>query len=178
MAINFKLGAVTEVDPAKDDMSRTWVGWEPTLTDQQVYDQNRGLWVLGPRARQERLATFSVDGTVQVVVRIERIETVPAKQAGARSKRAIVGRVLAPGDADHDALIGTQVDGHRNPVTYIEDPAGGARTCGCGCGAPVAGHRAFLPGHDQRAVHDRITRQWGSTLGFVDWFDATYPDAA
>ena len=34
---------------------------------------------------------------------------------------------------------------------------------------------AFLPGHDQQAVHDRNTRQWGSPLSFVTWFDATYP---
>jgi hypothetical protein len=39
----------------------------------------------------------------------------------------------------------------------------------------VSGNRSFLPGHDQRAVHERIARQWGGTLGFMDWFDATYP---
>jgi hypothetical protein len=32
-----------------------------------------------------------------------------------------------------------------------------------------------MPGHDQRAIHDRIARQWGNTLAFVDWFDATFP---
>jgi hypothetical protein len=178
LAINFKLGPAIGLDRVADDMSRQKAGWDPNMTDQQVYDLNRGLWVLGPRAQRERLATFSVDGTVRVVARIESIAVIPAKAAGRRSKRAIVGQVLGPGDPDYDALIGTTVDGHRNPVTYIADPSGGARACGCGCGAPVAGHRAFLPGHDQRAVHDRITRQWGSTLGFVDWFDATYPDAA
>jgi hypothetical protein len=68
---------------------------------------------------------------------------------------------------------------HRNPVTYIDDPAGDPRTCACGCGAVVPGHRIFVPGHDQRAVHDRITRQWGNTLNFIHWFDATYdPPAA
>jgi len=33
-----------------------------------------------------------------------------------------------------------------------------------------------VPGHDQKAIHARISKQWGGTLGFIDWFDATYPD--
>ena len=177
MAINFKLGPVTQVDPAEDDMSRTWVGFSPTHSLQTTFDVNRGLWVLGPRADRERYATFSVEATIALVAEVDRIETVPAKVAGARAKRAVVGRVLEAGHPVHDALIGTQVDGHRNPVTYIEDPDGGPRTCACGCGGPVPAHRAFLPGHDQRAVDERITRQWGSSLGFIDWFDATYPHA-
>ena len=178
MALNFKLNPMTAVDPATDLMSRQWLGWSPDLSDQQVYDQNRGVWVLGPRARQERLATFSADGTVRVIVRIERLEDIPGKRPGERGRRAIIGSVLTAGDPDYDSLIGTPVDGHRNPVTYIDEPAGGGRTCGCGCGATVAERRAFLPGHDQRAIHERISRQWGSTLAFVDWFDATYESAS
>ena len=34
--------------------------------------------------------------------------------------------------------------------------------------------RRFIPGHDQRAVHERIERQWGDTMGFIRWFDETY----
>lgn len=178
MTVNFKLGPVTAVDPAQDDMSRTWIGWSPLHLDQETYDQNRGLWLLGRRVEHEQYATFSAEGIVRVVVAIDHVETVPSKVAGARSKRAIMGRVLKAGDPIYDALIDQQVDGHRNPVTYLEDPIGGPRTCACGCGAAVLGSRAFLPGHDQRAVHDRITRQWGSTLAFINWFDATYPEAA
>jgi translation initiation factor 1 (eIF-1/SUI1) len=44
----------------------------------------------------------------------------------------------------------------------------------CGCGGRVTGGRVFLPGHDQRAVHERIARQWGDTLGFIAWFDNEY----
>lgn len=172
MAINFKLGPVTQVDPATDDMDRDWIGWTHLHSPQQTYEQNRGVWVLGQRAQRERLATFSYDGRIKLVVEIERIKTVPAKQG--RSKSAIVGRVLEPGDPRFDALIDQSVDAHRNPVTYITEPAAGDPTCACGCGGPVPGHRSFLPGHDQRAVHERIARQWGSTLAFIDWFDATY----
>lgn len=55
-------------------------------------------------------------------------------------------------------------DRHRNPVTYVADPVE-QRTCACGCDGPVTGGRVFLPGHDQRAIHERIARQWGDTLG-------------
>jgi len=173
--INCKLTPAYELDPAEDDMSRTWTGWSPHHSDAENFEQNRGVWVLGPRAAKERVATFSLDGTVRLVARIERLETIPAKAAGARSKRAVVGHLLGKGDPAYDALFGTTVDGHRNPVTYIDGPDAGPSTCACGCGGEVAGHRAFLPGHDQRAIHERIARQWGNTLGFIDWFDAEYP---
>lgn len=175
MAINLKLGPVRDVAPEQDDMGRSWVGFSPTHSAQQTYEQNRGIWLLGPRAARERYATFSFDGTVRVVVEVDQVETVPAKDPEKRSKSAVVGRVLEAGHPVHDALVGRTVDQHRNPVTYLIDPSSGPCTCACGCGAAVAGHRAFAPGHDQRAVHERIARQWGSTLGFIDWFDATYP---
>lgn len=170
MTINFKLSDVSEQDPQQDRMGRTWVGWSPELTDQEVYEQNRGVWLLGHRARRERVATFSHNGEVVTVVAIDDIEEVPPLEHQ-KPKQAIVGRVLRAGDADYDALIGQAADHHRNPVTY---PPAALHSCGCGCGGEVAGNRAFLPGHDQRAIHDRIAQEWGTTLGFVEWFDDTY----
>lgn len=170
MAINFKLGDRRDQVATEDPMSRTWLGWSAELTDQEVYEQNRGIWFLGRRARSQRIATFSHSGAVVAVVAVEEIEEIPSL-SDERPKQAIVGRVLESGDADYDALIGQPVDGHRNPVTY---PSSGVRACACGCGGEVAGNRAFLPGHDQRAIHDRIAQEWGTTLGFVQWFDRTY----
>ena len=153
-------------------MSRTWLGWSAEPTDHEVYEQNRGIWFLGRRAWAQRVATFSHHGVVVAVIAVEQIEEIPPL-GGERPKRAIVGRVLEAGDDEYDALIGQPVDGHRNPVTY---PSGGVRTCACGCGGVVAGNRVFFPGHDQRAIHDRIAQEWGTTLGFVEWFDQTYGD--
>lgn len=51
-------------------MDRTWVGWKDDLTAEQVYENNWGTWHLGPRADEERYATFSVRGIVQCVVEI------------------------------------------------------------------------------------------------------------
>jgi hypothetical protein len=35
---------------------------------------------------------------------------------------------------------------------------------------------AFLPGHDQRAIHARIARV-GTVVEFLRWFDAHYKDS-
>jgi len=175
VAINFKLNPVWRNDPDGDDMSRAWVGWDDARSAQDNYEHNRGLWLLGRRAEHERYATFSVDGVVREVVEIDHVETVPAKDPYHRPKRAIVGRVLEAGDPMHDDFVGRPVDKHRNPVTYLDDP-GGPDLCACGCGTPVPGPRHFVVGHDQKAVHERITRQWGSTVGFIEWFDASFPE--
>ncbi|MEJ5915926.1 hypothetical protein WDV86_15965, partial [Pseudokineococcus sp. 1T1Z-3] len=109
MPINFKLGPTVPQDPAVDDWSRTWTGWSPTHTDQENFDQNRGVWVLGPRAAKERIATFSVEGAVRMVAAITRLEDVPAKVPGTRGKRAVVGTLLQKGDPVYDAMVGTEV---------------------------------------------------------------------
>lgn len=151
-------------------MGRSWVGWSPELTDEEVYQQNRGVWILGRRAHRERVATFSHEGRIVAVVAIDDIEEVAPLQHQ-KPKQAIIGRVLKPGDADYDALIGQRADHHRNPVTY---PPTELRTCGCGCGEEITSNKSFLPGHDQRAIHDRIAQEWGTTLGFIEWFDSTH----
>ncbi len=177
MAINFKLNPRWELAPELDDMSRSWVGWDDTKSLEVNFEQNRGIWVLGRRAEKETHATFSLDGKVVLVAEITDIETIVPKDPARTPKRAIVGRVLGPGHPMRDTFIGRFVDGHRNPVTYRSDPGHEKKTCACGCGKAVPGRRDFVAGHDQRAIHDRIARQWGDTLGFVEWFDSTYPDA-
>ncbi|PPL19813.1 hypothetical protein GY24_04135 [Microterricola pindariensis] len=126
-----------------------------------------------------KIATYSYNSEVAMVVKLDRkggkieFDEFPDLEGG-RTKFALRGKVLGPGDADYDALIGTTVDSFRNPVTYPLRPLDTPRTCGCGCGEEVADSRDFLPGHDQRAVHERIAQEWGTTLGFIEWFDATY----
>jgi hypothetical protein len=118
--IHLKLGPRRQVTAEDDDpMRREWVGYEPTLGAQTIYEQNRGLWSLGPQADNERYAVFSApaQGGIACVVELSAIESFGRK-------RAIVGTVLGPGHPVHDALIGRPApDSHRNPVTYAEDPA-------------------------------------------------------
>jgi hypothetical protein len=167
--IHLKLSPARPADPG-DPLGRDWVGWKPDQTPQQLYEHNRGNWYLSARASHERYTAFSSTVTEKIVAVVanEGVENVDGR------KKAIVGRVLEPGDPVFDALIGQPMpDRHRNPVTYVADPVD-QRTCACGCGGRVTGGRMFMPGHDQRAVHERIARQWGDTLGFIAWFDNEY----
>ena len=169
--IHLKLAPRREVTPEDHDpMGRTWYGWEPGMSPSDVYERNRGDWVLGARADRERLAVFSdtVERRIRCVVEIDHVE-----QAGGR--RALVGTVLGPGNPDHDELINRVApDTHRNPVTYPPDPRRTEARCSCGCGMPVSERAHFIPGHDQRAVHARIAAQWGTVAAFLEWFDRTY----
>ncbi|WP_205695651.1 hypothetical protein [Conexibacter sp. SYSU D00693] len=168
--LHVKLHDRRTIDAETDPMGRTWVGYDPEESLDVLFDQNRGRWVLGKRADLERYAVFSYTGdhTVKFVAEIDGYET-------SEDKRVIVGRVLG---SDHPVVrrwVGAPApDSFRNPVTYFDDPATGARECACGCGETAAAGRAFVPGHDQRAVHARISEQWGDTLGFIRWYDATY----
>src|SRR5205823_4624340 len=93
-------------------------------------------------------------------------------------KRAVQGQVLPDDHPLHRRYVGQRVaDASRNPVRYVEGPDLEPTTCACGCGTDVAAGRIWAPGHDQKAVHARITAQWGGVLGFIQWFDATYPNA-
>lgn len=156
-----------------DTMGRDWVGYDPSRSLETLFQQNRGRWNLGARAEREKYVAFSYTGdhTIKFVAGIEGFEPHPP------NKYAIKGQVL---DSDHPLsrqLVGAPApDGFRNPVTYFnEDPRGAPSICACGCGEAVPANRTFLPGHDQKAIHTRITRQWGGTLGFIEWFDATFP---
>jgi hypothetical protein len=163
--IHIKLSGKQKAD-REDPMGREWYGYTEQATVEELFENNRGRWVLGKRAEIEEYAVFSFTGDhkVKFVAAIDGFEDFDGK-------RAIVGSVLP---AEHPLAaqwVGkSSPDSHRNPTTYHDDP----RECGCGCGEPVKGGRSFVPGHDQRAIHARIERQWGDTLGFIRWFDETY----
>lgn len=169
MAINFKLSPRRDVeDPSV--WGRSWVGWDDDASEQVLFDLNRGVWNLGQRARREKYATFSVDGVVRLVAAVEDIVNIEMLDGGV--KQAVVGHPLDSSDPGAIMLLGRGVDSHRNPVTYIPDLVTSAPpTCACGCGETVPGGRQFLPGHDQKAIHDRIKKGWGTTVDFIDWFD-------
>jgi len=165
--LHIKLGERRNI--TNDPMGRPWVGYDQTKSNEELFEINRGRWTLGARANREKFAAFSYTGdhTIKFLVEIEGIED-------SGSRRALVGRVL---NADHPLArryVGeTALDEHRNPVTYFSDPEA-PTLCACGCGERLEGTSAFITGHDQKAIHSRIARQWGSTLSFIDWFDSTF----
>lgn len=177
MTINFQLTKRHTPTETLDPLARDWVGYDPDASPEDNLAANRGMWVIGARAGKENYVTFSFNGEVVLVAGLNEVLTeddeFAAQRSNGRARKYLDAVVLSKGDPAHDALIGRPTPGHHNPVTYTADPDSDP-TCGCGCGAAVPGSRSFVPGHDQKAVHERISRQWGSTLAFVKWFDGTY----
>lgn len=153
---------VTDDDP----LGREYFGYSHRMTDQELYETNRGVWILGARANRESYALFTYQGKVRLAVAIDDI--VPAG-----TKRAIEGRILGPGDPVYDRYVGkdTPAKPARNPVTYFESDLDN-RKCLCGCGSDST--RDFIQGHDQRAIHERIARI-GTVPQFLTWFDTQVP---
>src|SRR4051812_23339425 len=151
--LHIKLHDKRAIDRASDPMDREWVGYDPHLPADVLFEQNRGRWVLGPRADRQEYALFSYTGdhTIKFVAEIDGFEPVG-------HKRAIVGRVLSDDHPVARHWVGAPApDSFRNPTTYITEPGGS--TCACGCGEAVPGNRMFVPGHDQKAIHARIGKQ-------------------
>ncbi|MBM0224542.1 MULTISPECIES: protein NO VEIN domain-containing protein [Micromonospora] len=116
MAVNFQLSRAREL-PADDPLGRAWVGWRETSTDDELWELNRGRWALADRVDNERFATLSFDGLVQVVAEISGRHRC---DDDGRVKWRLSGTVLRPGDPVHDALKGRTVPRHRNPVGYFD----------------------------------------------------------
>lgn len=116
MAIDFKLmprGSVPVSD--SDFMGRAWAGWDDSATLEQIWEVNRGQWVISAdRLAQERYATMSYDGFIRLVAEIDEFETIPGDY------KVLSGRVLPSDHPMSEALVGTPWDGHRNPVSYID----------------------------------------------------------
>ncbi|NVI86119.1 hypothetical protein [Actinomadura sp. BRA 177] len=169
--IQITLGEKTQLDSQEDPLGRAYLGFTEEMTDEQLYEANHGRWILGPRADNERFAIFNAKGVIRQAIEIERI--VPSGD-----RRAIEGKILAAGHPVYDAYVGKPAPAgpFRNPIAYFESEHD-ARVCGCGCGAVVApGH--FLPGHDQKALYDRVAKI-GTVHDFILWFDQFYePQAA
>jgi hypothetical protein len=54
MTSSFKLSDKVALGPDTNDrMGRSWVGWSPDLTGEEVYENNRGIWILGRLAHAE-----------------------------------------------------------------------------------------------------------------------------
>lgn len=128
------------------------------------------------RARKERFAVIVGAGTQNdsYVMALEIHDVELAEAAPVDSHRddryRIKGRVLQAGHPVYDAYVGQAAAATRNPIHY-RATAFDLTACRCGCGEPARSD--FLPGHDQRAIHDRVAR-FGSVARFIDWFDAAF----
>ena len=174
--LRIKVGKITYIGHEQGDhpfLPRQHGGWDPTMTEQQVYDAARGWWRLSRRAEQERYAIVVAQGVCRMAIEINEW-----RQQG--NRRAFAGRILQPGNPVHDRFVGEPDPAKstsRNPVHYLTDPVDQA-ICRCGCGETIE-RGEWVMGHDQRAIHQRIRTDFdGSVSRFIDWYDANGPSAS
>lgn len=147
------------------------------MTQSELYEAGRYAWVLGAAADRERYALIVFNNTVLQAIDIDRLEEVVVTSAKGKpqQRRAFHGSVLAAGHPVYDAFVGKSAPAvsTQNPIKYVETDFD-ITPCRCGCGESIRAD--FLPGHDQRAIHDRIAK-FGSVAKFLDWFDSHYGPA-
>ncbi|MFI7068520.1 hypothetical protein ACIBL3_46560 [Kribbella sp. NPDC050124] len=148
------------------------------MSDEEIFEVGRGNWVLGERADQERYVVIGtgaqdgISGKVRVAAEIEEIvDTDERRRNSTKFRRRIEGTMLGPGHPVYDEWVGKEMPPYQNPVNY-QPTHHDQRNCRCGCGEVVM-QGAFMPGHDQRAIHERIAKI-GSVADFIRWFDKTY----
>lgn len=153
-------------------LPRTHYGWEASLTEEETYEAGRGWWRMAAGVEGERIALIVGGGLVRLAVAID-------EWAAEDGRRAFAGKILHKGDTAHDKFVGKPDPSgstSRNPARYwtAKNLAGQYKSCLCGCGVEV--RKQWLPGHDHRAIHDRIRRDFGGNVGdFIAWYDAVRP---
>jgi hypothetical protein len=105
----------------------------PTMSALELYEATRGVWVLGSRREQVRLAMAVFDGEVKEVYEIEGWQPAGTAQYSSRSRTDVerLGRwefVGAVANSDvRERYLGACVDryfkrGAQNPITYVGLP--------------------------------------------------------
>ena len=103
-----------------DPLKRTWAGFDPQASPQELWDHNRGWWnIASSRFDSIRIATFSFHEAVVLVARVERCDLVHVPSG--EMKVAFSGYPLGPGSAVYDKLIGYEMPWAR-AHTYPDIP--------------------------------------------------------
>lgn len=180
--LHITVTAKKPVNPEQDGLGRPYVGYEPGMSQDEMYEANHGEWAIGARGQKERYALFSFGRTVIQAVEIDSLERTTLYGRNPEEKRddryTIHGKILSKGHPVFDRYVGhpSPVSAARNPVRYFEDTdfdGEAGQPCRCGCGEMTTGGD-FVPGHDQKAIHERIARI-GTVAEFLDWMDVVRP---
>jgi hypothetical protein len=166
--LQITLGAYGRVDEEDREFApRSHCGWYRGMNDADIYTSARAWWVLNrARAEREKYAVVTAGGTAVQVIEIADWCTHPGD-----GRHAFSGKILSAGHPIYDRYVGKPLTAaSRNPIHYLDDPDEPEATCKCGCGEPTGG--TWVTGHDQRAIHDRIRRDFnGDVASFIDWYD-------
>ncbi|MDQ6613704.1 MAG: hypothetical protein M3083_02835 [Actinomycetota bacterium] len=150
-------------------LPRTLIGWDATMTPEQVRDAAQGWWRVGDRAEQEQFALVVAPGDVGSVMGIE-IEEWTRRADG---RRAFRGSILA---ADHPvakAYLGRPDPSgstSRQPARYWEAPDLPDQYTPCLCGCKIHTRRDFVQGHDLRALYALAEKYFSGVPAMLDWF--------
>jgi hypothetical protein len=150
MVILIRLADPTLIAPGVESMGRSWYGYDPSSTDEDVWEQNRGRYRFKTQAIEaERFAVLAYDAVVVVVAALvdgQNWEPFMDFEQGVE-KKALIGTVLGPGDPAYDALHGQRVPRNRTPFEYLPDAEWGtadlaavpgpAKTQGAGQGRQI-----------------------------------------
>lgn len=168
MAARLKLGSYEPVQ--SDPLSRSSIGYFPRMTEAEAWEAGRGVWRMSAeKVSRQKFALIVGEGHVHAVGEITGVSV-------HGDRIALEGHVLAEEHPVRDAYLG-QPDpvetGSQNPVGYcdlLEEQQFVRRPCYCGCGDLT--DRDFLPGHDVRAMQNRVRQHFdGSPLKFVQWVE-------
>ncbi|MBB4932860.1 hypothetical protein F4561_003680 [Lipingzhangella halophila] len=170
MAIRFKIESYR---PTPDDpIGRTGVGYFPRMTEAEAWEAGSGTWKVD-RAKADREQFALVVGADRVLA----ITRLSATYATGDARIAFEGELLTAGHPLYERYIGQPdplANGSRNPIAYGQIDGEEEfldRGCACGCGTETAS--VFAPGHDHRAVMQRVRDHFdGSILSFIRWVDA------
>lgn len=177
MAIRIKLG---RYEPAggDDPLGRSYIGWFPRMSEQEVWLAGRGVWRLNQNvAGREHFALIvTPEALVAATAEITAI-------IAHGDRKALDGRLLPAGHPIREAYLGEPdplANKSQNRITYgglPEEAALRDLTCGCGCGTPTTAE--FVAGHDVRAIQVRVRAHFaGSTAEFLNWVDDTIAHTA
>lgn len=157
MALNIALSPFRDVDPETQPIPRRFVGYDPKLGDEQLWNANRGAYDLDESAAEEQFATFSYDGTIRLVAELEGIESV---EEDGRARKALLGRLLRRGDPVRDALVGRQVETSEE-VSHLDTT-----------------EQDEMPAAERYAVPERTQRTFLLTIDPDKWFWAPSDEQA
>jgi hypothetical protein len=172
MAIRLKLGGYETVQG--DPLGRAYIGCFPRMTEDEAWEAGRGVWKMNrEKASRQRFALIVGEGVVRAVAEITGYSE-HTTATGVRG--ALEGQPLPAGHPVREAYLGQPdpvANGSQNPVGYCDLPEEQSyvmRPCACGCGD--ATDRDFLPGHDVRAIQQRVRDHFdGSPLKLIQFID-------
>lgn len=113
----------TQEQIASDSLNRSWCGYDPTVSDEVLWEHNRGRWNLNEaKIAEEIYATFVYGGEVVAAYALRGHERV-TDPGPIAVKIALIGEPLDPRDPAYRQLVGKPATGKgRNPVNYVDDP--------------------------------------------------------